>query len=374
MCDTPDIQAVLAEADGLGSQDAGILRLQGDVEQPVYVIGKNAEAQAVLSRLHVVGIIDDFASEGSVWNGVPVVHAKSVPHGSLVINTSTSISPLSTQQRISTIPGALPIPYTSLTKRGSLEFPPPAFVSEARNVFAKNESRWKAIYEAFADDESRRVFRKIFAFRLTADPAYMAGFTVALRDQYFESFAEPTGAATFVDCGGFDGDTTEEFIRRYPDYRRVYLFEPSAENLAKAKLRLAGMRDIVFIPYGVSDADAELRFDANAGSASSISSAGNTSIKVTTLDSAVSAPVSFIKMDLEGWELPALKGSAGHIREDRPILAVAVYHRAADLWEIPEYIFFFDFEYDIYLRHYTEGWSETVMYFVPKADRGPRAR
>jgi hypothetical protein len=44
MCDTPDIQAVLAEADGLGSQDAGILRLQGDVEQPVYVIGKNAEA------------------------------------------------------------------------------------------------------------------------------------------------------------------------------------------------------------------------------------------------------------------------------------------------------------------------------------------
>lgn len=374
MLDAPDIQAVLDEAEGLNLNDAGILLLRSDVAQPVYVIGRNADAQAVLSRLHVVGVIDDFSPEGGVWNGVPVVHAKSVAHGSVVINASTSISPLSVQQRISTIPGALPVPYASLMRLASLELPLPAFVSEARDAFAKNEERWKIVYNRFADDESRRVFDKIFAFRLTADPTYMAGFKVALRDQYFEPFAEPTEAATFVDCGGFDGDTTEEFIRRYPDYHRVYLFEPSADNLAKAKQRLVGMRDIVFVPFGVSDAEAELSFDAQAGSASAISSEGSTTIRVTTLDSAVSEPVSFIKMDLEGWELPALKGATRHILKDKPILAIAVYHRAADFWEIPEYILSVDPNFDVYLRHYTEGWSETIMYFVPRVDRQLRAR
>jgi len=47
---------------------------------------------------------------------------------------------------------------------------------------------------------------------------------------------------------------------------------------------------------------------------------------VTTLDAAIGQPVSFIKMDLEGWELNALEGSRAHILEDRPKLAISVYH------------------------------------------------
>ena len=85
---------------------------------------------------------------------------------------------------------------------------------------------------------------------------------------------------------------------------------------------------------------------------------------MTTLDLAVAEPVSLIKMDLEGWELTALAGCERHIRDDRPKLAIAVYHRASDFRTVWRYARSIHPDYKVYLRHYTQGWSETVMFFV----------
>lgn len=35
-------------------------------------------------------------------------------------------------------------------------------------------------------------------------------------------------------------------------------------------------------------------------------------------------------------------------------------------WKIPEQIFTIRDDYEIYMRHYTEGTDETVMFFIPK--------
>jgi len=120
-----------------------------------------------------------------------------------------------------------------------------------------------------------------------------------------------------------------------------------------AKKKLKNIRDIVFYSEGLSDKSGILSFDPDAGPASSIKSTDSSfKIKVTTLD--------------EGWELKALYGSENHIIKDKPKLAIAVYHRASDFRMIKDYILSLGANYDIYLHHYTEGWSETVMYFVPK--------
>lgn len=333
---------------------------------PLYVMGRNPETAALIARFPVAGIVNDFAAPGASWNGTPEVRTEDVPRGATVVNTSTSISPLSAHRRLEAIPEARILAYADLLRDPAAGLPLPAFVAETREAFAAHADRWSAIRERFADERSKQVFNSLVAYRLTADAAYMEGFRVALRDQYFEPFAAPAAGAVFADCGGFDGDTTEEFVRRHPDYARVHLFEPSAENFAAAQARLAGMRDIRFVPLGVSDVPGRLGFASDAGSASSVSDAGTSFIDVTTLDIAVDEPITFVKMDLEGWEIPALKGSAGHIACDRPILAIAVYHRASDFWEIPEYVLSLGVDYDLFLRHYTEGWSETVMYFVPK--------
>jgi FkbM family methyltransferase len=286
-----------------------------------------------------------------------------------VVNCSTSISPLSVGRRLESLAGVDALPYADLYRMIGSKIEPPGFVVAAREAFARNRAEFEGLYSLLVDVESERTFNRLMSYRLTGDPAFMEGYSVRFHDQYFEPFFGHPAAMTFADCGGFDGDTTEEFIRRYPDYSKVFLFEPSPSNLDKARERLAGCRDIEFIARGVSDAAGTLFFDPDSASASAVSADGSIQIDTTTLDAQVAEPLSFIKMDLEGWERYALAGAERHIREERPILALAVYHTIEDFWRIPQLVLSMNPDYHVYLRHYTEGWSETVMYFVPTAPR-----
>jgi hypothetical protein len=76
--------------------------------------------------------------------------------------------------------------------------------------------------------------------------------------------------------------------------------------------------------------------------------------------------VTFIKMDIEGSECNALAGAHETICRCHPRLAVAVYHHAGDLWRIPQLVLATRDDYSLYLRHYTEGVVETVMFFIPQ--------
>jgi len=49
-----------------------------------------------------------------------------------------------------------------------------------------------------------------------------------------------------------------------------------------------------------------------------------------------------------------------------PKMAISAYHQKDDFWKIPEKILNIRSDYDIYLRHYTEGIVETVMFFIPR--------
>ena len=68
-------------------------------------------------------------------------------------------------------------------------------------------------------------------------------------------------------------------------------------------------------------------------------------------------------MDLEGWEQKALLGCRAQIVAHRPKLAIAVYHQADDFLDTPKLVRSMRADYRLRLRHYTQGWSETVMYF-----------
>jgi len=65
-------------------------------------------------------------------------------------------------------------------------------------------------------------------------------------------------------------------------------------------------------------------------------------VDVCTLDDVVDSlgldHVDFIKMDVEGHEIPALKGAAGTLRRFAPKLAISAYHRPLDVVDIPRLI------------------------------------
>jgi hypothetical protein len=70
-------------------------------------------------------------------------------------------------------------------------------------------------------------------------------------------------------------------------------------------------------------------------------------------------------MDLEGWELRALAGCRQHIKNHKPKLAISVYHKASHFREVMDWVLSIHPNYTVRLRHYTQGWSETVMFFTP---------
>lgn len=328
-----------------------------------FVVGRNEQASDILRLVRLDGVIDDYEKSASHWEGVPIVGMTDLPDGALVVNCSTSISPVAVGRALARQGVANIIGVHELIHAAGGRLPQPWFVRQQREDLEQHAGAWRGLHERMADAESRDTLLDVLRYRATADAGFMQTYRVRLQDQYFEDFLQ-LGPEVFVDAGGFDGDTTAEFVKRCPDYNRVYLFEPAQANIEAARRRLAGVRDIDFRQLGLSDQCGSLSFNPDSGSASAVTPGGLEIIEVTTLDEAVREAVTFIKMDLEGWELKALAGCAGHIRRAQPKLAIAVYHAASDFREVCDYVMSLNPAYKVYLRHYTQGWSETVMYFV----------
>ena len=111
-----------------------------------------------------------------------------------------------------------------------------------------------------------------------------------------------------------------------------------------------------------------LRFSTDKGTASCVSDDGDARCDAVALDDILQDEerVSFIKMDVEGCELAALKGGEGIIRRDRPKLAICIYHKLEDLWEIPLYIHSLYDGYRIYVRNYEDQLYEIVCYAISR--------
>lgn len=90
------------------------------------------------------------------------------------------------------------------------------------------------------------------------------------------------------------------------------------------------------------------------------------SLPVTTIDEFVNVnnipKVDFIKMDIEGFELKALKGARQTIEKFKPKLAICAYHQPQDFYEISKYVNSLDLGYSFYFDHYTIFNEETVLY------------
>ena len=71
-------------------------------------------------------------------------------------------------------------------------------------------------------------------------------------------------------------------------------------------------------------------------------------------------------MDIEGAELDALKGGEKVIKRDLPHLAISIYHKPSDLWEIGLYLFsIHGNNYKYHIRNYGHQTFDTVLYAIP---------
>jgi FkbM family methyltransferase len=339
-------------------------RLMSGARMPVYVVGRNKYAERVSKLLTVQAFVDDFTAEPS-YMGKPVVRMRELPPECLVVSCVTGWLPLTTLDRLHAAGVRHVIDYFMLTRLGPQTFAPVDYCAGNRQDILENQTRYQWVHDHLADETSRQHFTKVVRFRLTLDLEYMRGFSKQIDRQYFEDFFHLPEKAVFVDGGGYDGQTTKQFAARHPSYGRIYYFEPVPAMMEVSRRSLIGLRDVRMVQKGLFDRNTVLRFCAAEGSASHLSSTGETEIEVVRLDDEVQEPVTFLKLDVEGAEYEALAGATEHIRSETPLLAVCIYHNQKDFWRIPLRVLEINDRYKLCVRHYTEGTVETVMFFVP---------
>lgn len=195
------------------------------------------------------------------------------------------------------------------------------------------------------------------------------GFRIDDEKQYFDpDIMKLEDEEVFVDAGCFDLATSLALRRRCKHVKKVYAFEPDPQNyqVCLRQIEKEAFWEVELLPYGIWSKRCRLHFNATSGVDSAVSENGEFAITATTIDETIAPEdrVTTIKMDLEGSEQEALRGARETILRDRPKLAVCIYHGLEDMTEIPLYIKELVPEYKIYIRHYSNCDSETVLYAV----------
>lgn len=327
-----------------------------------YAFGKNQHSQVLLKNIRLEAIVDDYAPEGTIWNGLPVIKRVDLPSDAIVVNCVTCIGPITVKNLLEQ-QGVKFFGVYALSQLFTERFEILDFVKEARDSYENNKDRWQKLYNSLEDEESIKTFSNVMQYRLTGDYHCMTEYGINYCKQYFD-FLKLEPGEVFADCGGSDGDSSDGFIKNCPDFKKIYMFEPCEENIIKAQKRLNNNPKIEFIQKGLSDKEEILCFHVD-GPVSYICADGETKIKTTSLDIHIKEKITLIKMDIEGFELKALEGAKEHIKNDKPKLAISVYHRPQDFYEVFEFVKSIHPDYKVYFRHYNEGWGESVLYFIP---------
>lgn len=329
-----------------------------------YIFGINPVTSQIIKYVKVDAIIDEYTSKDEYY-GIPIIHKlEEIDRNTIIVNAIFFRFATSVQIRLEKA-GFNVIDIFSLIKYSGFDIDIIHYngISE---IYTKERKAFDELLDRLSDIESKIILTKLLDFRLNYNLSAMNGIPFDEENQYFEPFLSlnPTGES-FVDVGGFDGYTTLQFIKRCPLFNKVYFFEPGVDYLNKARKLLSCYNNIEYIEAAVSEKRGSVYFSLN-DSSSMMSESGGVSVNTEKIDDIISEPVTFIKMDIEGSESLAITGAINTIKQYHPRLAISVYHKPDDYIEIPKLVLSIRDDYDIYMRHYTEGVDETVMFFVPR--------
>lgn len=239
----------------------------------------------------------------------------------------------------------------------------------SKKVIAANLDKINMVYMMLEDIRSKMVFENKINYLISKDEI----LTDEIRDteQYFDlDVVDMKRDEYFLDVGAFDGQDTLRLMRYSPNLKSVCI-EIDSKNCKNIEQRMQYYPNISCVNAGVYDHNDRKEICMTNSRGSSINDDDIVAEKIMTdmiaLDDCfINEPVTFIKMDIEGAELKALRGAERIIRERKPKLAICIYHSLEDHWEIPMYIHKLQPDYKLYMRHYHEYGIETVCYAIPK--------
>jgi FkbM family methyltransferase len=194
------------------------------------------------------------------------------------------------------------------------------------------------------------------------------------RCQLDDSAIEVKQGDTVIDCGGCFGDTALYFAHKSGQSGCVYSFEFMPENLIIFQRNMRLNKDLAeriqLMGKPLWSSSGLKLFIEGSGPGTHLTPRPKDSsakeVKTFSIDDLMQEKklrrVDFIKMDIEGAELEALKGAKNTLLRFKPKLAISVYHNLHDFWTIPQWLDSLDLGYHFYLRHFTIHSEETVLF------------
>lgn len=174
-----------------------------------------------------------------------------------------------------------------------------------------------------------------------------------------------------IDGGACYGDTALYFSHLVGESGKVFAFEFVKENLEVFDTNInlnPHINNITLIKRPLwKDSHTEVSYNGVGGGARmNTNTTPNHSYQTISIDDFVREnnipKIDFIKMDIEGSELGALKGARGTILKHKPQLAICLYHSFSDYTEIPIFLHNLLPEYEFYFDHFTLGVLESVLF------------
>ena len=240
-------------------------------------------------------------------------------------------------------------------------------------LFSDNKSVIDEFRDLLQGEDSRILYDSILKYRefglLKSLPK-----PLPLESQYLAlDLGTPPKKMRVIDAGACKGENLKPFLDAGIDFETYYAFEPDPSNLLALKGVLAdlGLGGVEIIPSAVWSRIEQLSFSDSGDGSSGLNENATTKVQAIDIDSFLIGrdEVNFIKMDIEGAEKEALLGASKTLINSLPHLAISVYHKPCDLWELGLLIeSIVPKRYNFHLRMYGHQTFDTILYAIPKFD------
>ena len=370
------IQRLLQANDSLAVSDAIDVRLSRfrdrlTQENKVYVFAAHRNAAKCVRYcqglgLDVAAFIDnDKSKQGQEYLGRQILPLDAVAHDAVIINASGRYC-VEINEQLCRKGYSWAIDLMELLFLFDLPFQAEGKFRRYVTCAVENRLRIVTLYLMLEDELSRSVLDSLILFRLTLGASNAGKVASPYSQEFFaEDVLKFDSGEIFVDGGAFDGDSYLRFARLAPNFLKAYLFEPDGKICERAEQLVAGDPRVSVCNYGLWSSTKELRFSSTGGMDGAICEDGDIRVPVVSIDEFVADEVTHIKLDVEGAEEEALLGGRQTIRKSRPKMAVALYHRAGDLWRLPTLIEALGGHYQFSIRHYSHTVDDTIVYARP---------
>ncbi|MBR0260974.1 MAG: FkbM family methyltransferase [Selenomonadaceae bacterium] len=217
------------------------------------------------------------------------------------------------------------------------------------DTFMSNLPALKDFYDSLIDEESRKTFRGYWLGNVTNR---LEKIHHSNNSHYMTPGFIPERGATVIDGGSYDGGTCMRFVERG---FKVYGFEPD-KNIFGHAAQIAKEKNFVMENLGLGSHKHTATYLPLMNGATHLDAQGSETAQIITLDEYVREKnlprVDFIKLDVEGAELDALRGAITAIARFKPILAICVYHKWDDFWTLMNFVKALNPAYEFALRQY----------------------